>query len=327
MRKALVEAPAEVLDLVLEEAVLPHLVQVEQELQRPLQLEVSQGSTPDKSSDALPRQSHQLGRLLWRSAYGSAFATGSTQTRGLSSTTSGDFGVGRRGGGADPTSLRELKMRRLGAACLLWSCASTAFAMCPHPTPKVCSSYFESDAVFVATVLSSTWGDEDIRFQVKVTRVLRGSVGATAVVYSGNDSGRLQWQVGKTYVAFARQENGRLESGDDCGPLSDAAKVSDVVRQIEGLREAKGAVVEGQILPQAGSGPVADLAIVVESGQRRYRGRPDAKGLFRISVPAGHFRVTFDPARAYQSDYNLGTDLQDLSLADGQCAQVELVAR
>jgi len=71
---------------------------------------------------------------------------------------------------------------------LIGTNATAAFAMCPHPTPTACSAYFESDAVFVATVVSEQRVDDYLRFGLRVSRVLRGKVDRSAVVYSGDDS-------------------------------------------------------------------------------------------------------------------------------------------
>ena len=75
----------------------------------------------------------------------------------------------------------------------------------PKPRAKACSLFFDSDAVFVAKVLSRTYADNDenIRFEVRVSRVLRGDVKPTTAVYTGNDRGRLTWEVGREYVVFA----------------------------------------------------------------------------------------------------------------------------
>lgn len=78
-------------------------------------------------------------------------------------------------------------------------------------------------------VLSGAYADNDesIRFEVRVSRVLRGGVKPKADVYTGNDSGRLNWDVDREHVVLASRRESRLWSGDDCGPLSDPTKVAE----------------------------------------------------------------------------------------------------
>jgi hypothetical protein len=46
-----------------------------------------------------------------------------------------------------------MAIRSIGIVVALWLSVGNAFAICPYPKPKVCSTFFESDAVFVGTVL------------------------------------------------------------------------------------------------------------------------------------------------------------------------------
>jgi carboxypeptidase family protein len=221
-------------------------------------------------------------------------------------------------------------IRAIVIVLALWMTAGTAFAICPYPTPKVCSLFFESDAVFVGTVLSQEYSDngEYIRFTVRVSRVLRGSVGPTAAVYTGNDSARLLWEIGKEYVVFARLQDRRLESGNDCGPLSDSARVAETIRQIESLRGQTSASIEGEIRSAPPDGPgIADVDVTVRihGGGRTYETKSDSRGLFRVRVPPGQYEVVVDP-KLRTSDYNW-YNLHEIKLVRGQCAQLQLVPR
>src|SRR3954447_24501159 len=145
---------------------------------------------------------------------------------------------------------RAMNRRALCLMCVLGVVGTPVAAICPSPVPKACSLFFDSDAVFVAKVLSRTYADnnESIRFEVRSSRVLRGEVQSEADVYTGNDSGRLNWDVGREYVVFASRREGRLWSGDDCGPLSDPTKVAETLKEIEELRHATKSSVEGEVL-------------------------------------------------------------------------------
>jgi hypothetical protein len=211
----------------------------------------------------------------------------------------------------------------------LWLTVGTAFAICPYPTPKACSAFFESDAVFVATVLSKRYSDNGgyIRFSVRVSRVLRGSVPSIADVYTGNDSARLLWDIGKEYVVFARTENRRLVSGDDCGPLSDPAGVAETIRQIERLRGETSASIEGEIRSAPPEGPgIANVTVRVRGGGKSYETKSDSRGMFRLRVPPGHYDIIVDSSLR-TSDYNWYHNLRDINLVRGQCAQLQLVPR
>src|SRR4030095_3888428 len=98
-----------------------------------------------------------------------------------------------------------MNRRALCVTCCLGIIGTPVAAVCPSPEPKACSVFFDSDAVFVATVLSRHYvdNDENIRSEVRVSGGLRGDVNPTAAVYTGNDSGRLNWDVGREYIVFA----------------------------------------------------------------------------------------------------------------------------
>lgn len=219
-------------------------------------------------------------------------------------------------------------MRAVGVVVGLWLSVGPAMAICPYPTPKACSAFFENDAVFVGTVLSQRYSDNDeyIRFDVRVSRVLRGSVGRTAVVYTANDSGRLLWDVGKEYVVFARRQQGRLVSGDDCGPLSDSARVAETIRRIRALRRETAASIEGEVRSAPPDGPgIADVAVRIRGQDRTYETKSDSRGTFRVQVPPGHYQVLVDP-KLRPSDYNW-YDLNNIDLVRGQCVQLQFVPR
>jgi hypothetical protein len=229
--------------------------------------------------------------------------------------------------GTVPTRMGDC-VRIVFASLLILGYGARAFAICPGPTPKVCAEFFESDAVFVGKVLSKRWGDDYIRFRVAVSKVLRGAVGKTVVVYTENASARLTWDVGRTYVVFAQLRDGRLESWDYCGPLSDPTKVADTLREIELLPSQRGASVEGQVLHQDGMKPgVPGVEIRVVGDGVAYTAVTDERGQFHMSLPPGQYQMPIDESRLVQSTYNMNTDLQHLSLVDGQCAQVLLNLR
>jgi hypothetical protein len=190
--------------------------------------------------------------------------------------------------------------------------------------------FFDTDAVFVATLLSQQHvdNDENIRFELRVSRVLRGDVESAAAVYTGNDSGRLTWNVGREYVVFARRRDGRLWSGADCGPLSDPTRVAQTLKEIEGLQHTTTSSVEGEVLSALPvSTGVPGVLVRARGNGQTYEGKSDQQGKFRIEVPPGRYDVAIDD-RFVQYDINqLQHGTQNLSLVAGQCAQFQFVPR
>jgi len=219
-------------------------------------------------------------------------------------------------------------VKALTCLVLLGGIAPSAFAICPQPVPKACSAYFEHDAVFIGTVLSQRRSDDYLSFRIRVSRVLRGKVGSTAEVYTGNDSARLLWEVGREYVVFASRANGRLESSNDCGPLSEPVRVAETVAQIDALRGVPDAVIEGEVLAAQPDGPgVAGIQLEVRGRQgQTYRVRTGLDGLFALRVPPGRYQVVVDPEILQPSDYSW-LDPASVGLAAGQCAQLQFVAK
>ncbi len=220
--------------------------------------------------------------------------------------------------------------RAVFAVIMLFSLVGVARAICPFPTPKACSEFFESETVFVGTPLS--WGycgpedNEYIRYRLRVSKVLRGSAGATAIVYTPNTSIRLSLEVGKTYVIFATRRNGRLEASDDCGPLTEPGAVSETMRQIEDLESETTASIEGQVVcREPNDRGVGGVTVRILGEGQSYEAISDAQGSFRVPVPPGHYEVMVD-STLKQSDYNW-YDLTDIRLVRGQCAQLLFVPR
>jgi hypothetical protein len=223
-----------------------------------------------------------------------------------------------------------MNRRTLCLTCCLGVIGTPVVAVCPSPAPRACSLFFNSEAVFVAKVLSRTYADNDenIRFEVRVSRVLRGDVKATTAVYTGNDSGRLAWDVGREYVVFAGRRNGRLWSGDDCGPLTDPTKVRETLKEIEELRHVSTSSVEGEVLSGLPASPGVPGVIVRAKGNgQTYEGKSNQQGKFRIEVPPGRYDVAIDD-RFVQYDINeLTHGTTKSSLVAGQCGQFQFVRR
>jgi hypothetical protein len=218
---------------------------------------------------------------------------------------------------------------RLALAIAAWvSSTQAVLAICPFPTPRVCSEFFSADAVFVATALTHGFiGDYDsIRRRMQVSRVLKGEVGPIAIVYSDLGSASLQFTDGQEYVVFARKLDGRLKVWSTCGPLDESDTVAETVRQIEALSDETSATIEGEVLQYPTKGPgIAGVVVKVRGANQAFEARSDARGNFSVRVPRGVYEVTIDPA--YEaSDYGR-TDLLAIDVVAGQCAQIQFIRR
>ena len=211
---------------------------------------------------------------------------------------------------------------------------STAHAVCPYPTPKICSEYFENDVVFVGKILEAKYvsdpkqdNDSDwIQYTAEVIRVYRGHVDSITAFRTYNGSARWIGIVGKTYVVFLRGG----ETGATCGPLDEPEYVNRVERDIARLKTTSSATIGGQVFSKSGPWgggkgiPVEGVLVKVIGKSKEYASHTDKEGKFMIVLPPGTYRL--DAPNMQPSDYNYKhQDLQEISVMHGQCAQFELL--
>jgi len=201
--------------------------------------------------------------------------------------------------------------------------ATQTFAVVPHPTPKLCSAYFEADTVFIGELLKMEYfppgGDNSVtnylKYQFRVVRALRGDPGAAQVVLSENTSASWVGDVGKIYVVFV--ENGMIWGSG--GPLDEPSYVERVSMELEDIRRDKFATVEGDVLSrqrQRAAGRTVRLYGLNES----YTAKTDSNGRFSLRVPAGQYLLSINGASP--SIYSKSGDTP-FKVVAGQCAQFE----
>jgi hypothetical protein len=202
---------------------------------------------------------------------------------------------------------------------------------CPALTQKVCNTFFRSDAVFLATVLSENQvvsGDdvEGWRYRVRVKRSFRGATSGTVEVYTENTSARRTLTVGRDYLLFASNANGELLIASDCGPASDDARTAANIREIQSMARRTSATVEGEVRQTVSGNGVAGIPITIAGMGRTHRTTSGVNGAFRVVLPPGHYQVTVDPAVAVPYDLNW-IDESNVILQPGECAQLLYVSR
>ena len=217
-------------------------------------------------------------------------------------------------------------MRWASVGLFVVSLARSSFAYCLPPPPKTCNLYFSSDVVFVGKVVKYSRTDdwEYERYDLQVSRVLKGSVGRSTTVFTGNDTGRVIWGVGESYVVFAFRENGRLLAGDGCGDQSDPNRKATFLREIAAVKRAKTATIEGQVVRGWGDGSgIQGFSIGVSRGSTQYATKSDKDGQFSIRVPVGEYRILVNPEFVLPHDRK---SVGRLKLVAGQCAQFQFRA-
>ena len=208
--------------------------------------------------------------------------------------------------------------------------ATAAHAICPHPTPKVCAKFFESDVVFLGKVTAldsvvDVGGDVNwLRYTTQVKEVYRGQPKKLEHVRTENASARWNAEVGKTYLVFAS----RGEVGATCGPLDEPEYAQEAIRQIHAFRNVSHATIEGEVLRQGATGAleqaVEGIRVKVSGTGGEYESVTDRNGLFTFTLRPGHYRI--DSKDLHPTDYSR-QDLDDINLVKGQCAQYELTTK
>jgi len=173
----------------------------------------------------------------------------------------------------------------------------------------VCSAWFNADEVFVGKVTAV----QGSRFEVEVSRVLKGAPAATKVVTTEGSRGRWNAAVGETRVVFAR--GGIVGSWSD--PVDHPANVRSTMRAIDSLPEATLSLVEVDVVNIK---PLPGHRFDLYGGEEgRRTAFSDDNGYFLFRVQPGKYRLEVKgliPLVAFSRD-----DMEGFELKPGQCAQ------
>lgn len=209
--------------------------------------------------------------------------------------------------------------------------AFTVWAVCSQPPPRVCTEFFDSDAVFTGTVIGVRNDPPDSSdslgwfYRLGVLRNYRGSAGRTIEVYTENASARYPLELGRSYLLFAGKLGDRLEI-TCCGNSAYLEEAGDKIRQIEQIKRTKSG---GEIAGRIGWGDpdnFVSVRIVVVGEKQTYRALTDRFGWFHIPVPDGTYKVHVDdrepPFLPFDLSYN---DPNHIVVHPGGCPQVQLM--
>ena len=231
---------------------------------------------------------------------------------------------------------------RFSVAVLLGTIAfhGQAVAVCRLPPPKLCQVLFHNDIAVRGIVKAVTpYSDPDDpegiagwRYDVDVLDTYKGTPATRIAIKSDNTTSRLVLAAGKEYVIFAvsTSEAGVFDAWSNCGPVQnvDGQRPSrHLVQSIRRTLAASVSTVEGEVRDRHwGLVKAVPVTISSERGMRKTV-RTNAAGTFRMTVQPGRYMIQF-PDDYRESSYSFyGLPEKPVSLAAGQCAQIQLQAR
>jgi len=206
--------------------------------------------------------------------------------------------------------------------------AITVWTFCLQPPPRVCTEYYDSDAVFIGKVIGVRQVSEGEYtagwfYRMRVQKSFRGPTDPVIEVYTGNDSARFPLVEGRQYLLFARSFEGRLNIGY-CGNSGLLEKSADAVTQIKQIKQTKsGGEIAGRI-GRDDSNDYEGVRIVAVGNKGTYEALTDRLSWFHMRVPEGTYKVHAEaPGRKFVP-YDLTYDDPDhIVVHPGGCPQME----
>lgn len=214
--------------------------------------------------------------------------------------------------------------------CLI---SSTTSALCPSPEPKLCSRFFESDKVFIGTLIEAgffppnteyylnlpdadIWYSQQHVYRFRVLETLKGRTSAVETVLSQNTSARWVGDVGQDYVIFVRSG----QTWGSCNLLDEPEYVNKVHIELEKMSKEKLSTVEGRIHPAhneiASAGENIRVEVVgIDSSYETYT---ITDGSYAVVVKPGFYFVHVEGAKTYPNPY---AGHEPFELTSGQCNQ------
>jgi hypothetical protein len=189
-----------------------------------------------------------------------------------------------------------LKLIALASALLFGALPS--FAHCFQTNPTVACELFNSDAVFVGTVISGRAAPprgaaepDGLLYRLSVQELFRGPRTKTIEVFTENSSGSFPLDVAEKYLLFADEKDGRLTIAN-CGNSSLQSKAEEAIRELRRLEIPKDAAIEGRISFSGKPDPgthMPGMQIIIHGDKRTFKATSDPEGSFHIHVPPGKY--------------------------------------
>lgn len=226
---------------------------------------------------------------------------------------------------------------------LMFTCAYEAQACDCAASGPPCQSFWKTDAVFSATVISKSvttveTGNESLpREQLIAVKLLvedtfRGSLGGNDVEIvtgmGGGDCG-YNFEKGKKYLVYASEWHGRLYAGicSRTRPLNQADEDLAYFRNLPA--ENSGSNIRAKVLNHTpplnetdktyGLNPMENVKIIAESGDQKYEGHTNASGQVEFrNVTPGKYKITSDIPHTEGNYWQT-----ELTVEDRACAAVE----
>ena len=225
---------------------------------------------------------------------------------------------------------RSVFRRFSSAAVLACATAVSVSAWCLEPYPRVCTEFYDSDAVFTGTVVGVRAVKSGGRFiegwyyRMKVSESFRGPSGPFVEVYTENASARYPLEKGRKYLLFAGDYTGvlRISCCGNSGYIEDSA---EAIRQIEEIKKTKsGGEIAGEI--RGLDGEFEGARIIAVGDKQTYETKVDSQNWFHMKVPDGTYRLHAEaPGRSFVP-FDLTYDNPDhIVVQPGGCPQMEFM--
>jgi hypothetical protein len=217
---------------------------------------------------------------------------------------------------------------RVALTILAMGCrCAPSFGYCGVPEIRPNGEYFQSDVIFIGTVVSSNYSDAGGFYRLHVRRVFRGPSQSEFDVYTSDDDNRFPLEKKRTYLLFAYRRHGRLEI-DSCGNSSLLSEALASIRSLEEIpRATKYGVIEGWPVGETEGVDVSAVRVTIKCQKRNYTAVTDKDGWFHFRVVAGKYKIDFSSGEYYLNaadSFRYNPD--NFTLHAGETASLQVVS-
>jgi hypothetical protein len=210
--------------------------------------------------------------------------------------------------------------------------SATCYAACGEPQPRmVCAEYFRSEAVVAAKVMriTHTTPKHEMDFYVyelQTQTTIRGKIQKSFRIWEENGSARpgFDWRRGRSYLLFLRYMKDRdAWDLDGCGNSMPLTEATAILRKIEAIQTTHGSPQSGLI--QGTVDGLEGVRVLVAGSGRQYEQTTNKYGGFRIHVPPGQYKLSFEkPDWSFERNLFSYEDPDNVRIENRSCAQVSI---